>query len=180
MNDKSTNITIDDTIRQRHSLLPSLSARQLVSKFWRACVTINYVRVAQCVSSIRSNRARKARVILQRSPLCAYAFVMFVNRAFDRSACSAFLSFFCRSHLIPFPEKSFAKVARAAAARTSALDNNRGYDCYRLRAFRPHNSCNSQHRKRGCNVQMCKRKTRTRRRKTRCYEYRVYAVPPRG
>lgn len=83
------------------------------------------------------------------------------------------------SHLIPFPEKSFAKVARAVAAQTSALGNNRGYDCYRLRAFRPHNLCNSQHKNRGCqraNVQDAKhalvqeKKTRT----------RIIAVPPRG
>lgn len=52
------------------------------------------------------------------------------------------------SHLVTFPEKSFARLARAVAARTSAL-GNRGYDRYCLRAFRPHNSCNSRHGKRG-------------------------------
>lgn len=48
---------------------------------------------------------------------------------------------------------SFAKVVRAVAARTSAL-GNRGNDCYRLRAFRPHNSYNTQHGK--CGREMLK------------------------
>jgi len=58
------------------------------------------------------------------------------------------LSFIYIPYLTPFPEMSFAKVARAAGVRTSAL-GNRGNDCYRLRAFRPHNSYNTQHGKRG-------------------------------
>lgn len=41
-----------------------------------------------------------------------------------------------------FLERSFEEEARAVVARTSAL-GNRGNDCYRLRAFRLHNSCNS-------------------------------------
>lgn len=63
---------------------------------------------------------------------------------------SSILSLFL-THLVTFPEKTIAGLARAVVARTSAL-GNRGYDRYCLRAFRPHNSCNSRHGKRGRGV----------------------------
>lgn len=148
-----------------------LAAR--LEEFQRARATINYMRITARVTD--ANQPRKARAILPRSPLCACFMLIatFVNRASDRSAAPFFLSLFSHPHLILFPEKSFAKEARAAAARTSALGNNRGYDCYRLRAFRPHNSCNSQHRKRGYQRANVQTRTRAKKKKTQTGTSRV-------